>query len=257
MVEPIGELILEQQSPGLMGSNPWPNHQTDREFVCQADLDVYDSPALERLATQAIAGRQLRILTSSPVSDGMTSPAAIPIRLCEDGYPGWIPAAAWDALAVAEAPYRAMVLDAGAIAPLLPDVIAYTQRAMQQPNHYLWGGTIGPNFDCSGLMQAAFRSVGVWIPRDAYQQAAFVQPVAMASLQPGDLIFFGTPERITHVGLSLGDGRYIHSSGKAMGRNGIGIDRLSGEGDRVSQAYYQQLRGAGRVVCSYQPPIDE
>ncbi|NJR73980.1 MAG: C40 family peptidase, partial [Scytonema sp. CRU_2_7] len=110
-----------------------------------------------------------------------------------------------------------------------------------------------PNYDCSGLMQAAFASVGIRIPRDAYQQEAFTQPISIAELQPGDLVFFGTSQKATHVGLYLGDGCYIHSSGKEIGRNGIGIDRLSEQGDKVSQSYYQQLRGAGRVVSSYKP----
>jgi cell wall-associated NlpC family hydrolase len=100
-------------------------------------------------------------------------------------------------------------------------------------------------------MQAAFQSVGVWLPRDAYQQEAFTQGIDINELQPGDLIFFGTPQKATHVGLYLGDGYYIHSSGKEQGRNGIGIDQLSDQGDKVSQAYYQQLRGAGRVIKSY------
>ncbi|MFO0173096.1 MAG: C40 family peptidase, partial [Aphanizomenon sp.] len=118
-------------------------------------------------------------------------------------------------------------------------------------NYYLWGGTVAPNYDCSGLMQAAFKSVCIWLPRDAYQQEAFTQPVDITELQLGDLIFFGTPHKATHVGLYLGDGYYIHSSGKDQGRNGIGIDQLSEQGDKVSLAYYQQLRGAGRVVNSY------
>ena len=101
------------------------------------------------------------------------------------------------------------------------------------------------------MMQAAFKSVGVWLPRDAYQQEAFVQPIDINQTQPGDLIFFGTPQKATHVGLYLADGLYIHSSGKDQGRNGIGIDQLSPQGDTVSQTYYQQLRGAGRVVKSY------
>ena len=142
----------------------------------------------------------------------------------------------------------------------LPQVIEFTYLAMQTPNQYLWGGTVGPNYDCSGLMQAAFASVGIWLPRDAYQQEAFTQPLPLSTesldlscLQPGDLIFFGTPEKATHVGLYLGEGRYIHSSGQKIGRNGIGVDRLSPEADDgVSQAYYQQLRGARRVTCSYQ-----
>ncbi|HEY9910189.1 MAG TPA: C40 family peptidase, partial [Thermosynechococcaceae cyanobacterium] len=112
---------------------------------------------------------------------------------------------------------------------------------------------VAPNYDCSGLMQAAFASVDIWIPRDAYQQEAFVQPIALSELIPGDLVFFGTPTKATHVGLYLGADQYIHSSGKDQGRNGIGIDRVSGQGDRVSQTYHAQLRGAGRVVACYQP----
>jgi len=134
----------------------------------------------------------------------------------------------------------------------LPQVIAYTQAAMRQPNHYLWGGTIGPNYDCSGLMQAAFLSAGIWIPRDAYQQADFAQPIDLQTAEPGDLVFFGT-DRITHVGLYLGDNYYIHSSGKDQGRNGIGIDRLSADDGAIAQAYYQQFHSVGRITVSYQP----
>jgi cell wall-associated NlpC family hydrolase len=101
------------------------------------------------------------------------------------------------------------------------------------------------------LVQTAFASADIWLPRDAYQQEAFVQPIALADLKLGDLVFFGTPTKATHVGLHLGDGYYIHSSGKDQGRNGIGIDLLSERGDRVSQTYFRQLRGAGRVVSCY------
>jgi cell wall-associated NlpC family hydrolase len=84
------------------------------------------------------------------------------------------------------------------------------------------------------------------LPRDSYQQEAFTQPISRELLQAGDLIFFGQ-ERVNHVALYLGGGWYIHSSGKEMGRNGIGVDQLSLEGDRISQAYYQKLWGFGRV----------
>ncbi len=66
-------------------------------------------------------------------------------------------------------------------------------------------------------------------------------------------MFFGPPERANHVGLYLGEGCYIHSSGRDKGRNGIGLDVLSEEGDEISKVYYQIFRGAGRVVASYQP----
>ena len=233
------------------------------EYQCQANINIYDSPKCDRLATQAAAGRHLRIVLDSPVtllSEGrkenleVAMPAArlaYALRLCEDDYPGWLALQDAQLLEVAEKPYQAKVISEAEIRDKLPSAIAFTHHAMNQPNHYLWGGTVGPNYDCSGLMQAAFASLGIWLPRDAYQQEAFTQQIALASLQPGDLIFFGTAEKATHVGLYLGEGHYIHSSGKEQGRNGIGIDILSEEGDGVSEKYYRLLRGAGRVVKSY------
>lgn len=225
----------------------------DRTFAyqCLENLNLYDSPALKDLATQAVAGRYLRILPPLPDTSADPARSAISVVLCEDDYPGWVAVEDLDLLAVAEAPYRAIALSTDDIHACLPQVIAFARQAMAQPNHYLWGGTVGPNYDCSGLVQTAFASTGIWLPRDAYQQEAFVQPISMADLQPGDLVFFGRPDRCTHVGLYLGDGQYIHSSGKDQGRNGIGIDVLSERGDAVSRAYFSQFRGAGRVVACY------
>ncbi|MBD2210082.1 C40 family peptidase [Nostoc linckia FACHB-104] len=216
------------------------------EYNCLADLNLYDSPECTRLATQAAAGRHLRVTSNH-------QDAAVEVCLCEDDYPGWVSLADVGLLQRATLPYQAAKLTEAEIKKLLPGAIAFTHKAMQQSNYYLWGGTVGPNYDCSGLMQGAFVSVGIWLPRDAYQQEAFTQAITIAELAPGDLIFFGTPQKATHVGLYLGDGRYIHSSGKDQGRNGIGIDQLSEQGDAVSRSYYQQLRGAGRVVKSYEP----
>jgi hypothetical protein len=215
-------------------------------YQCQDNLNLYDSPALESLATQAIATRQLQVLAIQP--------PVLQIRLCEDGYPGWIAVEDLDLLVETEAAYEPIAFDRSAISDRLPQIIEFAHRAMAQPNYYLWGGTVGPNYDCSGLMQAAFLSVGIWLPRDAYQQEGFVAAIALTELEPGDLVFFGTPEKATHVGLYLGGDRYIHSSGKAQGRNGIGIDWLRDEASEpVSQAYFRQLRGAGRVMAAFCP----
>ncbi|MDJ0733844.1 MAG: C40 family peptidase [Nostocaceae cyanobacterium] len=215
------------------------------EYQCLANLNVYDSPECTRLATQAAIERHLRVISNQDI--------ALRVCLCEDDYPGWLSVNDWEFLQPATVVYQAKSFCESDIQKLLPEIIDFTHKAMQEPNYYLWGGTVGPNYDCSGLMQAAFCSVGVWLPRDAYQQEEFLQPITITQLQPGDLVFFGTPEKATHVGLYLGDGRYIHSSGKDKGRNGIGIDILSEQGDEVSLSYYQQLRGAGRVVKSYKP----
>ena len=224
------------------------------EYQCLENLNLYDSPKLQSLATQAIAGRQLRLLPLPPQQAGKVQGQAIQVCLCEDNYPGWLPLEDIDLVEAAEAAYEATpMLPASEIQARIPQIIAYAKAAMSQPNVYLWGGTVGANYDCSGLIQAAFMVNGIWLPRDAYQQEAFVQKIPLDLIQPGDLFFFGTPQRATHVALHLGESYYIHSSGKDQGRNGIGIDILSESGDEVSQAYYQQFRSVGRVVACYSP----
>jgi NlpC/P60 family/Bacterial dipeptidyl-peptidase Sh3 domain len=214
------------------------------EYECLADLNLYDSPECSRLATQAAAGRHLKFISKQDT--------AIEVRLCEDNYPCWLAVCDLNSLQPCNLPYKAPIFTYEDIKKLLPQVIEFTYHAMQQPNYYLWGGTVAPNYDCSGLMQAAFASVLIRLPRDAYQQEGFLDKINATELEPGDLVFFGTPQKATHVGLYLGNGRYIHSSGKEQGRNGIGIDVLSEQGDAVSQSYYKQLRGAGRVIKSFE-----
>lgn len=223
------------------------------QYQCLKTLNLYDAANLERLATQAASGRYLQIVSPLELSDA----AAIEVRLCEDNYPGWLSLLDMPHLTIAPRPYQAASFTAAEIQARIPAAIAFTQAAMQQPNEYLWGGTVAPNYDCSGLVQAAFASVGLWLPRDAYQQEEFTQAIAIADLQPGDLVFFGSAQKATHVGLYLGNNQYIHSSGKAQGHNGIAIDVLSTTGSAVSQAYLAQLRGAGRIVATYQPPLTQ
>jgi cell wall-associated NlpC family hydrolase len=226
---------------------PAPSSRSQLPYQCQVNLDLYDSPALQRLATQAAAHRYLWLAPADAAA------VAIAVRLCEDDYPGWICPSVLNQLQVATLPYQPPVWSAAEIAAKIPQAIAFTQAAMNQPNHYLWGGTIGPNYDCSGLIQAAFAAVGVWLPRDAYQQEGFTQPIALAAARPGDLVFFGPAHKATHVGLYLGEGHYIHSSGKDQGHNGIAIDALSATASSISQTYWAQFRGVGRILASYQP----
>jgi cell wall-associated NlpC family hydrolase len=82
---------------------------------------------------------------------------------------------------------------------------------------YLWGGTSAKGFDCSGFTKTVFRLNGRELPRDTDQQANEGEAVAtdndFARLRKGDVLFFGPRPgvtRITHVGIYLGDKRFIH-----------------------------------------------
>lgn len=217
-------------------------------------VDLYSQARGEGLASQAWTGRYLQILTS-PAATG--TGMRLRVRLLDDGYPGWLEPDALLGRAVACSPPQPQLLQRCSIVQRMEQVLSFTQAAQRVANTYLWGGSLGPNYDCSGLMQRAYASAGIWIPRDAYLQERFCQPVAVQPgqvqlLEPGDLIFFGTPQRCSHVGLHLGGGRYLHSSGVAHGRNGIGFDDLAPQNpDPVARHYRLELRGAGRVMHSH------
>jgi cell wall-associated NlpC family hydrolase len=70
---------------------------------------------------------------------------------------------------------------------------------------YVWGGNGNPGFDCSGLTHAAYAAAGIDLPRTAQTQYNARPLLAPGTpLQPGDLVFFGVPSKIHHVGISLG-----------------------------------------------------
>lgn len=74
---------------------------------------------------------------------------------------------------------------------------------------YVWGATGPSTFDCSGLVQWAYRQIGVGMPRVAAAQQQVGQPVTPDQAQPGDLVFFGDPAY--HVGFYVGDGRFLEA----------------------------------------------
>jgi cell wall-associated NlpC family hydrolase len=75
------------------------------------------------------------------------------------------------------------------------------------------GNTVETGFDCSGFVKAIYeQTVGLVLPRRAEQQAAATQNIERKELLPGDLVFFNTMRRaFSHVGIYIGDGKFIHS----------------------------------------------
>ncbi|MEO1131562.1 MAG: C40 family peptidase [Cyanobacteria bacterium J06639_1] len=230
-------------------------------FQSLTSLDVFDSADCQRLATQLWPGRY------GCVVEYCSNTQVARVQLLEDGYEGFIPARYLDrpqSQPVPSLPNSSPPLTPDDIRDRLPAILDYAERASQQPNRYLWGGTVGPNFDCSGIVQRSFASQGIRLPRDSYQQADFCTPVLeapptsddMARLQAGDLIFFQLGRRIDHVALYWGDGRFLHSSGAQTGRNGFGWDyaiaELAGDDadDPIGHRYRQHICGVGRVTRS-------
>jgi cell wall-associated NlpC family hydrolase len=91
--------------------------------------------------------------------------------------------------------------------------IAMAKRFLGIP--YLWGGRSSFGYDCSGFTQMLVRQRGINMPRDADLQAAWTGVVAIdrKDLQAGDLLFFSSsPTNITHTGMFIGNGEFIHDT---------------------------------------------
>jgi hypothetical protein len=124
-------------------------------------------------------------------------------------------------------------------------VVATASEAMGRP--YQWGGTgaDGGGFDCSGLIQHAYGQHGIRLARTSRDQAKEGRAItrSRASLRPGDLLTFsnsGGP--VTHVGLYMGDGRFIHSASR-----GVQVSLLSGD-DPYGRWWYNRWVGVRRIV---------
>lgn len=105
---------------------------------------------------------------------------------------------------------------------------------------YRYGGTTAQGFDCSGFVSHVFSMADIKLPRSSREQATVGTHVDKDKLVPADLVFFktGGSSRINHVGIYLGDGRFIHASTK----QGIVITSLN------SKYYLQNYYGARRIL---------
>ena len=105
---------------------------------------------------------------------------------------------------------------------------------------YRWGGASRGGFDCSGFTAYLYSQRGISLPHSARSQFTYGHAVTKSELKEGDLVFFHTvTPGISHVGMYIGDGRFVHASSRRSG--GVRTDTLN------SGYYSQRLVGARRI----------
>jgi cell wall-associated NlpC family hydrolase len=105
-------------------------------------------------------------------------------------------------------------------------VIEETMRYLGIP--YVWAGaTPSGGFDCSGLVMYVYAKFGVQFPHGATMQAYQGTPVPAGSVEPADLVFFGSPAFYHHVGICIGDGLFIEAPHTG---DVVKVSRLAGRG---------------------------
>lgn len=137
-----------------------------------------------------------------------------------------------------EAEVPVAIPDAGLIADPVRSRIVFT--ALQMIGiPYRYGGETPQGFDCSGLVQYAYRNAGLSVPRTAREQFEASEPVTMSAVQPGDLLFFASSDN-SHVGIYVGENRFVHAP--ATGRT-VTISSLG------SSYYQRNFLRAGRFAA--------
>ncbi|MEO7711772.1 MAG: NlpC/P60 family protein [Gemmatimonadaceae bacterium] len=127
---------------------------------------------------------------------------------------------------------------------LRDSIVVSLARTTVGSRYVLGGASLDRGFDCSGLVRHIMTALHVDVPRTSSQQAVIGAPVARdtSALRPGDVLAFSLANRgVSHVGVYIGDGRYVHASSVA-GR--VIESRL----DRPRASMVKDWRGARRVL---------
>ncbi len=137
------------------------------------------------------------------------------------------------------------------------NLVETSKKLMGLP--YLWGGTSAKGVDCSGYTKTVFFMNGMIIPRDASQQVHAGELIDeeknFEKLQKGDLLFFGTPakdgnkERVVHVGMWIGDGQFIHSSGR------VHVSSMNSEASNFDEFNYNRYLRTKRYLDQEDPKL--
>ncbi|MDX9947794.1 MAG: C40 family peptidase [Bacteroidales bacterium] len=208
---------------------------SERLLYSEKTGDIFSDRSMKKPISDIVAGCIVEIAGTG--SEGFD------VRL-PDGRPGFIPAG------------RAVGLENLSAGELLTpeNLVSSAESFMGIP--YLWGGTSLKGFDCSGFVKTVYYLNGVILDRDASQQ--FQNGIRIRarrdsfpdSLLTGDLMFFGSSRRgrprVTHVGMYIGNGEFIHCSGM------VKINSLDSTRTNFSRSRRDSYLGARRIIGS--PP---
>ncbi len=240
------------------------HNKLKKTLVCSvASLPVRREPMEQsEMISQVLYGEEVEILSAK---DNW-----IRIKLIFDNYEGWVDKKCIEELNIdlkatkqisdklfekKNINNKSLLIPAGAeyyeITEPIGDNIPTPQNIVKTANlflgiPYLWGGRSSYGCDCSGFVQTVFKINNIKLPRDAHLQVEHGSPVEFFDMiKPADLVFFGdTYEKITHVGIALGENKIIHSSGC------VRIDSLNHQGiyNHDKKNYTHQLRVIKRLI---------
>ena len=208
LLREIGDQLLVHSGEGYLG------------YVAAADVHRVNAKAFARYPSDHC----IRMLVDHQSDSGMAVPAcALLKRIPSDGGVLVCVLPSGETLEIPKSACEPSTIPAAAI----ERAIAVGKQLLGTPYH--WGGKTSEGIDCSGLMQVAFATTGVHLPRDSNQQFLLGQLTATrwhrARLRRGDTLYFlGVNGRIRHTALYLGDDRYLQAEMPAVNIRSLNPD---------------------------------
>ncbi len=228
------------QSNTLVGS------ASSFEVTANGDADVtpasFEVAAVPGIATVALASKSPTISAPTFGADQMMWNVAVPV-------PASKPLSPAASAPSAQAPSSALGSFAGSLIRqtrgIASQLTASALRFVGTP--YMFGGTSSYGFDCSGYVQHVFALFGINLPRTADEQYLVGRHVSQRDMVRGDLVFFQTyAAGVSHVGIYLGNGEFVHS-----GSRGVQVSNLSDDYWSTRYVGATHILGASVVAAHF------
>lgn len=201
----------------------WNTQAANTTTVTQQVAPAASSPASGNVKVNLSAGEVLNLRSGASTQSGKLASIPGGTVLALEGTSGsWYKVTYNGVTGYVSAEYMVSTTESvGTVAPVASSnsagssIVALAKQFIGCP--YVYGAS-GPNaFDCSGFTSYVYRQVGISIPHGATSQYRGGTPVSREDVQPGDLVFIADPAYcagypISHVGIYIGNGQFIHAS---------------------------------------------